>query len=271
MGFSKEVSAMPEGHTIHRLARDHRRDFVGQQLAVTSPQGRFAYEAGLLNGDRLVDTDAWGKHLFHRWESGQIVHIHLGLYGKFHRLKLPPLEPRDTVRLRVVGESRAFDLVGPNCCELMAEGDKARLIDRLGQDPLRSDADPEVVWERIRRSRAAIGSLLLNQSIIAGVGNVYRADVLFDQRICPERAGRELSREEFDGIWNRLCEFLAIGVRYNRIITADPATAGRSRGRMRSDERLLVYRKSDCPECGTDIDCWDLGNRWMYACRNCQQ
>lgn len=261
---------MPEGHTIHRLAHDHRRDYVGQKLGVSSPQGRFAHEAGLLNGDRLVETDARGKHLFHRWESGRIVHVHLGLYGKFRRHKSPPPEPRGAVRMRVVGERKAFDLVGPNCCELMTQDEEDRLIARLGQDPLRADADPEIVWQRLRRSRAAIGTLLLNQSIIAGVGNVYRADVLFDQRISPERSGRDLSREEFDSLWNRLCEFLAVGVRYNRIITADAEEVGRTRGRMRKGERLLIYKKDLCPECAGPVDCWELGNRWMYACPTCQ-
>lgn len=261
---------MPEGHTIHRLARDHRRDFVGQELRVSSPQGRFASEACKLDRDRLLGTDAWGKHLFYHWESGRIVHVHLGLYGKFRKHQPPPPEPRGAVRMRVVGERKTFDLIGPTCCELISESDAQKIIDRLGQDPLRDDADPEVVWNRISRSRAPIGTLLLNQSIIAGVGNVFRADALFDQGIHPERPGRELSREEFDGLWQRLCEFLAIGVRYNRIITADPETVGRTRGRMRKGERVLVYSKSTCPECESAIDIWDLGNRRMYACPECQ-
>ena len=227
---------------------------------MSSPQGRFATEARKLNRDQLLDTDAWGKHLFYHWESGRILHVHLGLYGKFRKHKSPPPEPRGAVRMRVVGDKKAFDLIGPTRCELISESDKQQIIDRLGEDPLRDDADPEVVWNRISRSRARIGTLLLNQSIIAGVGNVFRADALFDQGIHPERPGRELSREEFDALWQRLCEFLAIGVRYNRIITADPEIIGRTRGRMRKGERVLVYSKSTCPECESAIDIWDLGN-----------
>jgi len=173
--------------------------------------------------------------------------------------------------MRVVGDKKAFDLIGPTCCELISESEKQTILDRLGEDPLRDDADPDRVWHRISRSRAPIGTLLLNQSIIAGVGNVFRADVLFDQGIHPERLGRELTRDEFESLWNRLCEFLAIGVRYNRIITADPQTVGLTRGRMRKDERVLVYRKPTCPECETPIDVWELGSRWMYACPACQE
>lgn len=128
---------MPEGHTIHRLAIDYWRDFVGHTLAVSSPQGRVVVEAQSLNGDRLQNTDASGKHLFHHWESGRIVHIHLGLYGRFRKHKSPPPEPRGAVRMRVVGDKKAFDLIGPICCELISESKKQTILERLGEDPLR--------------------------------------------------------------------------------------------------------------------------------------
>lgn len=261
---------MPEGHTIHRLARDLRRDLGRQQLQVHSPQGRFTEESQLLSGDMLQTTDAWGKHLFLRWKSGWVVHIHLGLYGKFRRHKTPPPEPRPTVRLRLLGRDRCWDLVGPNRCELLSEEGEAKLLQRLGPDPLRADADVDQVWQRIRKSRVSIGGLLLNQAVIAGVGNVYRAEVLFDQRIAPETRGCDLSQEQFLGIWERLCEWLQIGVRYNRIITAEPEQVGRSRGRMRRKERLQCYGHAACTECGTEIECWELANRKMYACPVCQ-
>ncbi len=261
---------MPEGHTIHRLARDLKRDLCGQKLQVQSPQGRFAAECHLLDGDHLQKTDAWGKHLFLHWKSGRLVHVHLGLYGKFRRHQSPPPPPRETVRLRMTGVQRCWDLVGPNCCELLSDDGLAKLRQRLGADPLRSDADPDTAWQRIHRSRVAIGSLLLNQSVISGVGNIYRAEVLFDQRLSPELPGNQLTREEFDGIWERLTEWLAIGVRYNRIITTEPDSVGRSRGRMRREERLQVYGREYCTECDAEIECWELGNRWMYACPVCQ-
>ena len=261
---------MPEGHTIHRLARDHRRDFVGQKLRVSSPQGRFASEARKLNRDCLLETDAWGKHLFYHWLSGDIVHVHLGLYGRFRLHSSPAPDPRGAVRMRVTGEHKAFDLIGPTCCELISGNEKQAIINRLGEDPLRDDADPETVWKRISRSRSPIGTLLLNQSVIAGVGNVFRADTLFDQGIHPLRPGRDLTRDEFDGLWERLREFLSIGVRYNRIITASPELVGRSRGRMQKGERTLIYRKTACPVCNCQIASWELGSRRMYACPACQ-
>ena len=68
---------MPEGNTIHRLARAHTRDFAGRRIAVSSPQGRFASEARRLDGRRFLRADAYGKHLFHHWSGGLVVHERL--------------------------------------------------------------------------------------------------------------------------------------------------------------------------------------------------
>lgn len=260
---------MPEGHTIHRLADDHRRDFCGQVLEVTSPQGRFAKGARELNGRQLKDVEAYGKHLVYDWD-GMFLHIHLGLYGKFRRHSSPPPEPRGQVRLRVVGSELAFDLNGPTACELLNDDEVESLVNRLGVDPLRADADSESVWERIRKSRSPIGTVLLNQSIIAGVGNVYRAEILYLLGIHPNRECQKLTRKEFDALWQLTVDLLKIGKRYNKIIIADPASVGKPRSRMNRDERLLVYKKSSCGECEAPIQSWKLAGRKIFACPGCQ-
>ena len=263
-------SQVPEGHTIHRIARDHRRDFLKQRLAVSSPQGRFTQEAMELDGQSIDSIEAHGKHLFYLWSNGLRVHIHLGLYGKFRTHKAPPPEPRGAVRVRVVGTKKAFDLNGPNRCELLTEPQQIAIQQRLGADPLRDDADPGEAWKRIRKSRAAIGTLLLNQSVIAGVGNVYRAEVLFALGIHPERAGNTLEEDEFFDVWDKLVEYLRIGVKYNRIITSDLTGPGAAPGRLRRNERLLIYKKDECPRCRESVYYWDLGSRTIYACLSCQ-
>ena len=260
---------MPEGHTIHRLARDHQRDFAGQHLSVSSPQGRFRSGARKLDGTLLKGVEACGKHLFYQWES-HILHVHLGLYGKFRRHRLPVPEPRGQVRLRMTGAERAVDLNGPTRCELITRKEQQAVFDRLGPDPLHPKADAERVWNRIHRSRAAIGTLLLNQSVIAGIGNVYRAEILFLLGINPDTPGRLLDRDEFDQLWDLSCELLKIGVRYNRIIVADPQDVGKPRSRMNRTERLLIYKKQTCSRCETPVESWLVGNRRIYACVVCQ-
>ncbi len=260
---------MPEGHTIHRLADDHRREFVGQRLSVSSPQGRFAAGAKKINDKELTAVDAYGKHLLYRWER-HTLHVHLGLYGKFRRLTLPVPEPRGEVRLRVIGSASAFDLNGPNTCELLSASEVKALVNRLGADPLRSDSDPEQPWSKVSRSRSSIGCLLMDQSVIAGVGNIYRTEILYLLGIHPDRPGRSLSRDEFQSVWDLAVSLLSIGKRYNRIITTDPEEIGKPRTRMNREERLWIYKKDVCSRCGSVIRSWKIASRTVYACPTCQ-
>ena len=261
---------MPEGHTIHRLARDHKKWFVGQHMGLLSPQGRFAAEAAQLDGRKLQDVLAHGKHLFYKWPGKRYVHVHLGLYGKFRVHKNPAPEPRGAVRLRAIGTNRTFDLNGPNRCELVEHKDYVQTIDRLGEDPLRDDADPERLWNRLSKSRAPIGTLLLNQSVIAGVGNVYRAEILFLLGINPNRPALALDRTSFDRMWDLTVELLTIGVKYNRIITVPRSPDGPPLSRLNAKERLHIYKKKYCPICAAPVSDWLLGNRRIFACENCQ-
>ncbi|MEX1163079.1 MAG: DNA-formamidopyrimidine glycosylase family protein, partial [Nitriliruptor sp.] len=213
---------MPEGHTIHRLARDHAARFAGRPVRVTSPSGRFAAGAALLDGSHLDGTDAWGKHLFHRYEGDRFVHVHLGLFGRFFDHDVPPPEPRETARYRVVGAAHAFDLVGATACDLLTADEVDAIVARLGPDPIRQDADPDQAWAALQRRSVGIGRALMDQSVLAGIGNVYRAEVLFVHGLHPEVPAREVPRETWDAMWATLVEWLRRGVRQRRIVTTDP-------------------------------------------------
>lgn len=262
---------MPEGHTVHRMAQDHTKWIGGQRLSVTSPQGRFEQEAILLTGKVLKSVEAHGKHLYYTFGAKHTLHVHLGLYGKFRLHKSPPPEPRGAVRVRFVGSEHALDLNGPNQCKIL---DKQGVIEsqaRLGQDPLRADADPERVWTRILKSKQPIGTLLLDQSIIAGIGNIYRAEILFLNRIHPSRPSKSLMRDEFDELWQTSIRLLEIGLKYNRIITVPRESTDKPLSRLNAQERLCVYKKDFCFQCAAPIESWSLGNRQMYACATCQK
>jgi len=196
--------------------------------------------------------------------------VHLGLYGKFRRHSLPLPEPRGQVRLRVVGESLAFDLNGPTACELLTASEIKSLRNRLGTDPLRADSDPDFAWQKISRSRSSIGTLLMDQSVIAGVGNIYRSEILYLLGIHPERRGNTLSESEFMALWDLTVSLLKIGKRYNRIITTHPDEIGKPRTRMNRDERLWIYKKPACMRCMTPIQSWKIAARTVYACPTCQ-
>ncbi len=265
---------MPEGHTIHRLARDHNRSFAGSPVLATSPQGRFESGAALIDGRVLRKVEPYGKHLLYRFEGlTERLHIHLGLYGKFAPGSLPPPEPRGALRLRLVGLDGYADLRGPTACELMLPAEITLLLARLGPDPLRTRADPEPAWQRLSRSRVAVGALLMDQSVIAGIGNVYRAEVLFRAGISPFRPGPEISEAEFIGLWTDLVQLMKAGVRDGRIVTTSPQDRPRgSRRRPTRDEAHYVYRRTGlpCRRCGTPIRTEQMVARNLYWCPYCQ-
>lgn len=128
---------MPEGHTTHRLARQHQQHYGGAPVAVSSPQGRFAVAAAVLDGRALRRAEAHGKHLFHAYDPDLVVHIHLGLYGTFTEARLPVQPPRGQVRMRLVGRAHWTDLRGPAACELLTGVEAKAVRARLGPDPLR--------------------------------------------------------------------------------------------------------------------------------------
>lgn len=257
---------MPEGHTIHRAARDQRPMLVGQQLAVASPQGRFEVGAAVLDRQRCTAIDAYGKHLLYRFETDLALHIHLGLFGRFRTAGLPAPEPRGAVRVRLMSESHVVDINGPNTCEVLDAPEAAALVARIGPDVLRGDADSERAWIRIARSRVAIGQLLMDQSVIAGIGNIYRSEILWRQRIHPATPGTAIGRDGFDRIWADAILLLAIGVERNAIVTVDAARPSRSRYR----ERVNIFGKTRCPVCGEPIESFELASRRVFACAVCQ-
>lgn len=262
---------MPEGHTIHRLARRHATLLVGQRVAADSPQGRFDDGARLLDGRVLDATDAWGKHLFHRYDD-LWLHVHLGLYGKFRDGVLPAPEPRGALRLRLVGAGHWLELRGPTACEVMTDAERASVLARLGPDPLRRRPDVEAFVARVLRSRAPIATMLMDQSVVAGVGNVYRAEVLFRQRLDPYRPGREHDAATLQLLWDDLVMLLRAGVRAGRIVTTLPEDRERPAGRPRRVDSHYVYGRADlpCRICGTPVLDAQIAARRLFWCPVCQ-
>jgi endonuclease-8 len=202
--------------------------------------------------------------------------VHLGLYGKWTFRKAPVLEPVGQVRLRLVGETAYADLRGPTACEVLTPDQVTVLAERIGPDPIRKDADPERAWKRVHRSRAPIGTLLMDQSVFAGVGNIYRAEALYRAGIDPYRPGRDVSREEFMVMWADLVELMLDGVRKGRIDTVreehSPRAMGRARRRDRHGGEVYVYRREgrDCLVCGAEVAWADMAGRNLYWCPTCQ-
>ena len=270
---------MPEGHTLFRLARDVRDRFAGAPVRVSSPQGRFAESAARVDGSVLVTSESYGKHLFLGFEEERCVHVHLGLYGRFDLSEgaAPPAVGQVRMRLESGPPRPSYgDLRGATACDLITTGQRSAILDRLGPDPLRPDADWTRAWERLHRSKAPVGGLLMDQAVLAGVGNVYRAEVLFRHRINPLRPGNTLRRSQFAAMWADLVLLLAEGVRTGRIDTVHvdhtPTAMGRAPRIEDHGGEVYVYRRHGqrCYVCGSVIRTAELQSRNVFWCPRCQ-
>jgi endonuclease-8 len=265
---------VPEGHTLHRLARLHQRRYGRAPVRVGSPQGRFADGAALVDGHLLRKADAWGKHLFHHYTGAQVVHIHLGLYGTFSEFDAPDVpDPVGQVRMRMIGAHYGTDLRGPTVCEVIAESEIGDVVARLGPDPLRADADPGRAWTRITKSRRPIGALLMDQSVLAGIGNVYRSELLYRHRIDPFRTGSTITGDEFQAMWTDLVALMKVGVRRGKIIVVRPEHDHGPPPYGPGRPRTYVYRRpgEPCRVCGAAVRTVELEGRNLFWCSTCQK
>lgn len=271
---------MPEGHTIHRLAQDLNKAFALDPVRVSSPQGRFAAGAELLNGRQFLGAKAWGKHLFAEFTDEQWLNVHLGLIGHFS--VLPRKEGEEIwgqVRLRIENPDWVADLRGPYICDVLTPGEVDAIEARLGPDPLRPDADESQAWERIQGSNKTIAELLLDQKVLAGVGNVYRAEVLWRLRLSPFTPGKKVKRHSWLAIWNDLVRLMPLGVATNRIITIEDEVLDVEK-RLAADEEVhderrdsAVYRQDGkpCVRCGSKVRVQVLAGRNLFWCGRCQR
>lgn len=303
---------MPEGHTTHALAARLDRAFAGTPVSVSSPQGRFEDGAALLDGLALVGASAWGKHLFVQFEGERWLNVHLGLIGKFSVMRHhadpcpdagPNTHPQTTgmpdgrvpvqgqVRLRLLNDTWVGDLRGPTICAVVTPEKVDEIQARLGPDPLRPDAAPYLALRRIMRSTKPIAELLMDQAVLAGVGNVYRCEVLFRHRVDPFRPGREIRATTWQAIWDDLTRLMPLGVAFGQILTMDDQVAdalaevadGSAAAHTeaftgvrlgeRFERRFYLYQRTGepCHACGATVRTQLIAGRNLFWCGRCQR
>lgn len=264
---------MPEGHSIHRLARD-MTELVGQEVTAVSPQGRF--DAAEVDGARIAAVDAYGKNLLLDLASGdqlrggqRSVHVHLGMRGKWLRFAPVTGPPLRQVRLRLSTGDVAWDLIAPSRCGLLDEAGRADLVESLGPDPLRADADPQDAGRRLRAHAGSVGAALMDQAVLAGVGNVFRAEALHRCGIAPTRPARAVSEADTNALWSVLVDLMSLAVEDGRIVTVDAADEQERRS-IPEERARRVYKQQRCYDCGTTVVAEPLAGRTSYSCPRCQ-
>ncbi|WP_336645637.1 Fpg/Nei family DNA glycosylase [Microbacterium sp. USHLN186] len=332
---------MPEGHSVHRIARQFARNFVGRPVQASSPQGRFAEGAAVLQGREMLQAMAVGKQMFLEFEDAVWLRVHLGLYGAWdfageivadatiasangrmgqtnqrgtdldeaifddagensltsigapRRTRVhvrmseqtsglsdegdewpPPVVGQ--VRLRLLNETTCADLRGPTACALQSTDEMLATIAKLGPDPLVGDVDEgeERFVRTVRRKPTPIALLLMDQAVISGIGNVYRAEMLFRARVEPHTPGRDVPEEVVRELWRDWVRLLSIGVETGQMMTMDGLGEAEYRAAMASrDDRHWVYHRAGlpCRVCGTEIALEEIGARKLYWCPSCQR
>ena len=331
---------MPEGHSVHRIARQFERNFVGKAMRASSPQGRFAEGAAVLDGREALSVQAVGKQMFLEAEGDLWLRVHLGLYGAWDfagEILVDPTiasangrmgqtnqrgtvvdeeilddagenslasigAPRRTrvhvrmseqtkgladeglewpppvvgqVRLRLMTDITAADLRGPTACVLQTPEEMLASVAKLGPDPLVGDPaqNEERFVRAVRKKQTVIALLLMDQAVVSGIGNVYRAEMLFRQRLNPHTPGRDVPEDIVRALWNDWVNLLAVGVETGQMMTMDDLSPDQYRAAMASrDDRHWVYHRAGlpCRVCGTEIALEEIGARKLYWCPRCQ-
>jgi DNA-formamidopyrimidine glycosylase len=264
---------MPEGHTVHRTAREFNARLAGRNITVDSPQGRFLAEANLIDGHTLVRARAIGKQLFLEFDNALTCRIHLGIYGKWRFENHAGDVSRDgQVRARFYSEDFLADLRGPTVCEVIDRRAVKQVEARLGPDPINPDPKSKAQAKfiaRIQASKTPIGQLLMNQDVVSGIGNVYRAELLFRAGISPHRPGNSLTIDELTALWLDAVKLMRVGVRTGFMITRDELFTRRPA----KADRNFVYKREGlpCRVCGTNISIEIMATRKLYWCVGCQK
>ena len=311
---------MPEGHSVHRIARQFARSFTGVPVAVSSPQGRFAAGAARLDGHAIVQSRAVGKQLFLEFDHHLWLRVHLGMYGAWDfagdiavaalspaenggraagvvganedspwsigaprrtRLRMAeseqvqgdvgewPPPPVGQVRVRLLTPTAVADLRGPTACEVQTPDEVDATIARLGPDPLVDPDGEEQFVANVRRRKVAIGQLLMDQEVVAGIGNVYRAELLFRARLDPYRPGSTIPEELLRDLWRDWVHLLTVGVETGQMLTMDGLEGDAlAAAKASRDDRHWVYHRAGepCRVCGTPIATAVMATRNLYWC-----
>ena len=262
---------MVEGHSCHRIAISHGKRLVGRKFRAASPNGRFAEGAKLIDGREFSRIEAIGKNLFAFFSAigspDVVMHVHFGMSGRWSLVdaaRAPEVKP--TTRLVLEGHglvshlsAMTVDHGGPELFEAKRRA--------LGHDPLRTDADPDALFAKVSRSSKSIGKLLMDQSAFAGVGNIFRCEILNVARLHPEVKGNALTRQEFDVVWAASVELMSRARTLGSIVTVTPDEA---RAVGRPSLRRWIYNSPTCGRCGGRVTSWQIQARTCYACVQCQ-
>ena len=182
-----------------------------------------------------------------------------------------PPEPIGAVRVRLLTETTVADLRGPTACEVLQPEEVAAVIAKLGPDPLVDSPKKgeQRFVDAVRKKPTPIGLLLMDQSVVSGIGNVYRAEILFRARLNPHTPGRDVPEELVRALYTDWTKLLKKGVELGQMMTMDGLSKTRYAAALANrDDRHWVYHREGkpCRVCGTPIVMEMAAGRKLYYC-----
>lgn len=264
----RDLAGEVEGRTV-RSTRVHHADIL---MNLSSPD---AFRREVV-GRRIRSLDRRAKYLLFRLDDGRVLQVQLRMTGRF-ALGAGRPDPEEYAHLAAeleLDDGRTLwydDVRRLGGFRLLPAEEWARESDRLGPEPLSDGYGPGDLGEALAARRAPVKNLLLNQELIAGVGNIYASEALHEARIDPRRAGRDLGREEVDRLHGAVRSVLREALAHAGTTFRDyRAVDGRS-GRFQ--ERLAVYARDGrpCRSCGEGIRRVVLAGRSTFFCPACQE
>ncbi len=225
-----------------------------------------------LIGQRIVGLSRRGKYLIFNLTSSEVLIMHLRMTGSL-LIKLASAEPEKFFRaiIHLDNETGLYFRDPRKLGRMWLAEDASAVISKLGPEPLEADFTPQVLAECLAKRTAPIKALLLEQGLIAGIGNMYADEALFMAKIHPLRSGKSLSRDEVERLHSAIQRVLwaAIG---NKGASVDSyfrpgGELGTAHFQFRVAHRLGGKL---CPVCGTLIERIPIRHRGSYFCPRCQ-
>ena len=270
---------LPEVETIKGDLREH--GVVGSRIVrveVPDPalvEGGAPEEfAGRLSGSTIAGARRRAKHLVVGLGSGDAAVFQLKIGGQL--LLVPPVEEPTTALMLVLhldGDRRLFlrDETGFTRARVMSEGELEERFSSLGPEPLGDGFGEDYLRDRLSSRRAQIKPLLLDQKVVAGIGNIYADEILYDARLHPRRKANSLTSEEWDALHAAILENLRAGIEHRGTTFSLYRDVLGRKGRHGEHLRVFLRAGKPCPEgCGGKVVKEQVGGRATFLCPECQ-
>jgi len=219
-------------------------------------------------GQRITGLNRRGKYLFFHLSSGEILVMHMKMTGS---LLIDPADDRFTRAIFHLDDGTELHFSDSRKFGVMwLAGDERAVADKLGPEPLEDSFTPQVLAQRLRNRTAPIKPVLLDQSVIAGIGNMYADEALFEARIHPLRPTESLSNDEINRLHRAIRRVLSSAIGNKGASVRSYFRPDGNPGTAHFEFRVAHGTGKNCPTCGTPIKRIVVRNRGTYFCPKCQ-